>query len=81
MHTYLGVSGEGCGLLTGGELLHAGDFCCKSGHGRERIPYFFTYKPSDFFSIRDKSLVDFSREKGVRLIAEGLGFKTNTIAE
>ena len=26
MHIYLGVSGEGCGLLTGGELLHAGDF-------------------------------------------------------
>ena len=42
------------------------------------IPCFFTYKPSDFFSICDKNLVDFFTGNGVRLIAEGLGFKTNT---
>ena len=31
------------------------------------IPYFFTYKPSDFFSICDKNLVDFSQETGFGL--------------
>ena len=36
---------------------------------------FFTYKPSDFFSIWHKRLGDFFTRNGVRLIAEGLGFK------
>ena len=36
---------------------------------------FFTYKPSDFFSIWHKCLGDFFTRNGVRLIAEGLGFK------
>ena len=36
---------------------------------------FFTYKPSDFFSIWHKRLRDFFTRNGVRLIAEGLGFK------
>ena len=28
------------------------------------IPYLFTYKPSDFFIVCDKNLVDFSQETG-----------------
>ena len=31
------------------------------------VPYFFTYKPSDFFSFRPKILGDFSRRTGFGL--------------
>ena len=44
------------------------------------LPYFFIYKPSDFFSIWHESLVDFSKRNGVQLIAKGLEFKNSLIA-
>ena len=39
------------------------------------IPYFFTYKPSDSFSIWHKGLGDFFTRNGVQLVAKDLGFK------
>ena len=43
--------------------------------GWSKCTVFFTYKPSDFFSIWHKRLGDFFTRNGVRLIAEGLGLK------
>ena len=41
----------------------------------EQLPYFFTYKPSDFFSIWHKSLEDFFHKKRGSAYVRGFGIQ------
>ena len=45
------------------------------------LPYFFTYKPSDFFKFLTRNFGRLFTKNGVRLVAEGFRFKKNTVAE
>ena len=46
---------------------------------KQRLPYFFTSKPSDFSVFDTKVWEIFFTGNGLRLIAEGMEFKTEYI--